>query len=240
MKKNTNVDAAEHQENRNMELYEKFRSVPSEFIKPILAGRLKGKSDINPMWRLKMLTEAFGPCGIGWRYEISDRWLERGDREVSAFVQINLFVKVDGKWSEAIPGIGGAPFITIERNGPYQSDECYKMALTDAISVSCKALGIAADIYYGRDPTKYTPERNASEQPQSGIQPDNRKPFPIDKVEDKEVMKWIYAQMLRARKDQHPFSISDLLNSNYLISAENINLVTDNFESYVINNNLPQ
>ena len=43
-----------------------------------------------------------------------------------------------------------------EKNGLYQSDECFKMALTDALSVACKALGIAADVYYEKDKTKYT------------------------------------------------------------------------------------
>ena len=49
----------------DLELYEKFRVVPNEAKKTITAGRLKGKTDINPMWRIKALTEAFGPCGIG-------------------------------------------------------------------------------------------------------------------------------------------------------------------------------
>ena len=30
------------------------------------------------------------------------------------------------------------------------------MALTDALSVSCKSLGMAADIYWSKDNTKYT------------------------------------------------------------------------------------
>jgi hypothetical protein len=47
-------------------------------------------------------------------------------------------------------------FIAKEKSGLYTSDEAYKMALTDAISVSCKALGIAADIYWSKDNTKYT------------------------------------------------------------------------------------
>ena len=52
----------------NLELYEKFRAVPQEAQKAIGGGRLKGMTDINPMWRLKVLTEQFGPCGIGWKY----------------------------------------------------------------------------------------------------------------------------------------------------------------------------
>ena len=51
----------------NMDLYNKFRSVPEEAKKEIGAGRLKGKTDINPMWRIRVLTEAFGPCGYGWK-----------------------------------------------------------------------------------------------------------------------------------------------------------------------------
>ena len=43
-----------------------------------------------------------------------------------------------------------------ERSGLYTSDECFKMALTDAISVACKALGFAADIYWEADASKYT------------------------------------------------------------------------------------
>ncbi|MCR5408639.1 MAG: hypothetical protein K6E61_06005 [Bacteroidales bacterium] len=34
-------------------------------------------------------------------------------------------------------------------------DEAYKKAYTDAVSVACKALGFAADVYYRQDETKY-------------------------------------------------------------------------------------
>ena len=53
----------------NLDLYNRVRKVPKEAIKSIAAGRLKGMSDINPMWRIKMLTEEFGVCGFGWKYE---------------------------------------------------------------------------------------------------------------------------------------------------------------------------
>ena len=44
----------------NLDLYNKLKVVPSEAIKPIQNGRLKGMSDINPMWRIKTMTEHFG------------------------------------------------------------------------------------------------------------------------------------------------------------------------------------
>ena len=140
----------------NLDLYNRVRKVPQEAIKSIAAGRLKGMSDINPMWRIKRLTEEFGVCGFGWKYEIIRMWNENGGNGViSSFVHINLFVKMNGEWSEAIQGIGGSSFVTNEKNGLYTSDECFKMALTDAISVACKALGIGADVYWDKDSTKY-------------------------------------------------------------------------------------
>lgn len=141
----------------NMELYEKIRQVPIEAQKTINAGRLKGMTDINPMWRIKALTEQFGICGIGWYYECTRQWIEEVENERVACVNINLYIKVDGEWSKPIFGTGGSKLSTMERSGLYVSDECYKMATTDAISVACKSLGMGADVYWGADRTKYSP-----------------------------------------------------------------------------------
>ena len=132
----------------NLDLYNKLKVVPQEAIKPIQNGRLKGKSDINPMWRIKTMTEHFGVCGIGWKYVITKQWTETYGTETKAYCNIDLFIKVDSQWSDAIQGTGGSSEVTMERNGSYVSDECYKMALTDALSVAMKALGVGADIYF--------------------------------------------------------------------------------------------
>ena len=144
----------------NMELYEQARSVPASALKTINAGRLKGMSDINPMWRIKRLTEMFGPAGVGWWYEIEEKTIEYDNitNQAAAFVDILLYYKdpETGTESHGIPGTGGSTFVAQEKNGPYMSDECYKMALTDAISVAAKALGIGADVYWDKDRTKYS------------------------------------------------------------------------------------
>lgn len=140
----------------NLYIYDKVRSVPQNAQKEIKAGRLKGMTDINPMWRIKVLTEQFGICGIGWKTQIVRTWIDGGaNDEIVTNVEILLFIKVDGAWSEGIPGIGGSKMVTKENNGLYTDDECYKKAYTDAISVACKALGIGADIYWNEN-TKYS------------------------------------------------------------------------------------
>ena len=137
----------------NTELYNKLRAVPQEAQKTIGAGRLKGFTDINPMWRIKMLTETFGPAGIGWYIDNVQCDTDKCDAtgEVATLVSLNLYVKVDGEWSKPIFGIGGSTLVARENNGPHLNDEAYKMAYTDAISVACKALGMAADIYFNKD-----------------------------------------------------------------------------------------
>lgn len=143
----------------NLRIYNEARSVPREATKPFSNGRFSG-TDINPMWRIKKLTELFGPAGIGWYYEVlSERCEEHGDVTI-AVVDINLYVKDGGEWSKPIYGTGGNTIKSIKaKTGEVSvSDEGYKMALTDAISVACKSLGIAADIYFEKDArygTKY-------------------------------------------------------------------------------------
>ena len=142
----------------NLKIYEQVRSVPAEAKKNIGGGRLKGMTDINPMWRIKKLTEVFGVCGIGWKYEIVEKWIETAmaKDEITANVIINLYIRdEEGKWSDPIPGIGGSMLVASEQKGLYVNDECYKMARTDAISVACKALGMGADVYWDKDTTKY-------------------------------------------------------------------------------------
>ena len=140
----------------NMSIYSLLANTPKEAQKTINAGRLKGFTDINPMWRIQRLTEVFGACGFGWWYDITDKRIEEGaNGEKAAFITINLYVKDGNEVSQPIQGIGGSSFVTKESKGLYTNDECYKMALTDAIGTACKSLGMSADIYFSKSRTKY-------------------------------------------------------------------------------------
>ena len=193
----------------NMKIYEQVRAVPKEALKAINGGRLKGMSDINPMWRIKMLTEMFGICGIGWKIEIVDKRLERGSAdEIVCFVDINIYIKSDGEWSAPIPGMGGSSFVTQERNGLYTSDECFKMAYTDAISVACKSLGFAADVYYANDRTKYStpnePEKEPKKEIKTDIPPQSLKnKYQAYKGSLEGVETWITAQQEKGHNFKH-------------------------------------
>lgn len=102
----------------NLDLYNRVREVPKAAQKEIRGGRLNGKTDINPMWRIQKLTEEFGPVGAGWYTQIKRFWTEEGAKgERSAFCEIELYVKIGGEWSKPIAGIGGSAFVAAERSG---------------------------------------------------------------------------------------------------------------------------
>lgn len=148
------------QEKDNLEIWNLVRQVPDNAKKPILAGRLKGKTDINPVWRIKTLTEQFGPVGIGW-YTETERWTEAKGEEKALFVHLKLYIKRNGEWSKPIEGYGGAMIQAQERSGLFFDDDAAKKAYTDAISQACRSLGIGADVYWELDATKYAADISA-------------------------------------------------------------------------------
>ena len=143
-----------------IDIYESLARPPKDALREIQAGKLKGKTDINPQWRYKAMTEKFGLVGIGWKYEVQKLWTEAGaGNEKLAFAQVAVFVKDGDAWSEPIVGIGGSRLVQLEKGAAVSNDEGYKMAVTDAFSTALKMLGVAADIYAGRwDGTKYNDE----------------------------------------------------------------------------------
>ena len=167
----------EEKNNENLSIYNKVRVVPDSAKREIQGGKLKGFTDINPMWRIKTLTEVFGVCGFGWKVNIIEKWLEAGAKnEIIVNVRVNLFVKIGDNWSEAIEGIGGACLVATEKGTLTTNDEAFKMAYTDAISVACKSLGIGADVYYAKDSSKYNTTPTSENKGQNTPPPQEKKP----------------------------------------------------------------
>ena len=169
-------------EKKALEIYESLARPPATALRQIQAGKLKDKTDINPQWRYKAMTEKFGLVGIGWKYDVQKLWTEAGaGSEKLAFAQVAVFVKDGDAWSEPIVGIGGSKLVQFEKGAAVSNDEGYKMAVTDAFSTALKMLGVAADIYAGLwDGSKYkdTPEPQPQPVPQGAPAPQPPKKQP--------------------------------------------------------------
>ena len=141
-----------------MENYTKLSRPPATALRTIGFGALKGKSDINPQWKIRAMTEVYGASGIGWHYTVLERWQETGqDGVLMVFVRVGVRIKGDNnEWSEYIEGIGGNSIVDLAKGNLKSNDEGWKMATTDALGNALKYLGVAGDIYEGAwDGAKY-------------------------------------------------------------------------------------
>jgi len=169
----------------NLTIWDALKTPPATALKPITGGRLVGMTDISPQWRYYAMTEQFGPVGIGWYYKIVNTFVSDGaENEKVASVSVEVFIKDGDKWSQPIPGMGGSKLVANERNGPYTSDEAFKMADTDALSVAFKKLGVGADVYMGNVSTsKYsTPQAKAPAKSSKPESTDGKEPVKPENI----------------------------------------------------------
>ena len=203
----------------NLEIYNQLKAVPENAKKTITGGRLNGMTDIKPMWRIEKLTEVFGVCGIGWKAKIKNKEIIDGaNNEKIAIVDIDLYIKIDGCWSEPIEGTGGSSFISKEKNGLYTNDECFKMAYTDALSVACKSLGMGAEVYWGDSKYNKTSEPTKEEAEKYTFKSGQHANWTLKKVieEDTKFLDWL----LNNSKDNYLLQCIELLTGEVPMTEE--------------------
>lgn len=137
-----------------VKLFESVQKPPEDALKPIDAGRLKGKNEISPLWRMKAMTEKFGLYGDGWKFEVTKEWKEPIEvtKEVIVQVSINLFTRNrnTGEWNAPSPATGSAYLIVKDKNGLHGNENAWASAFTDAFGKACKPFGIGYDVYLGK------------------------------------------------------------------------------------------
>ena len=168
----------------NLDVWNAGAEVPKEATKEFNNGRFKG-TDINRMWRIKVLTELFGPAGVGWDWkltEVHDFKLEQDDRVVLfAKGELRLWNNNTKMWSQPIIGYGGNDLVQSNSKGVRINDDAYKMVDTDAFGSACSKLGIGASVYWN-EMTKYTSEK-ADDEPNGGFIPKTVKtPVPAQTI----------------------------------------------------------
>lgn len=168
-----------------VDIYKALSTPPKTALKTIQAGNLKGKSDINPQWKLEAVTEQFGLCGIGWKFEILDKTIyPLEDKQILLYMTVALFIKNGEIWSDPIIGCGGDFIVQKFKTGLTPNDEAFKMCLTDALGNAMKNIGVAADVYRGFCDGKYSVrEERQSVEPSTTTVTKAEQPTPINKTQ---------------------------------------------------------
>jgi len=145
---------------------------PADALKSIGGGAKL--TDINPQWRIEIMTEIYGLCGIGWKYEVGEPLIQNAGNDVMIFLPVSLYIKdnTTKEWSAPITAYGG-DFLVKGNKG---KEEGYKGCLTDALGKAMSYIGIASDIYRGCwDGSKYTNKTVVDSGDNNNDIPDNLK-----------------------------------------------------------------
>ncbi len=126
-------------------------------------------TDIDPMYRAKRMTEAFGPVGQGWGWVVHKEEIIEVQAMVNKrdggqgkelanvpyhFATVSLWYVLDGERQSFGPVTGGTDLRV--------PDEAPKCSLTDALGKLMSYLGIGADIYMGQGPSSHTDSKHTN------------------------------------------------------------------------------
>jgi hypothetical protein len=146
----------------NMELWRKVCVTDPKAVKPITGKQYSGNSP-KPYWVVERLTSEFGPCGIGWGFNIVSERIERfGDTDSLHIAVVRFWYEFNGKRGE-LEQIGQTKTSYLSSKDKFILDEdAPKKSVTDALIKCASYLGFAGDIFSGRwDDSKYVQEAAA-------------------------------------------------------------------------------
>ena len=133
--------------NKNMKIWETLSKTNPEYTKQAPSSYGKRITTIDPMYQIQMMTDLFGPVGLGWKYKVDYKYI---DGLVFAEVTIKYFTD---EWHEYGPVCSVQNLV--KTNGKLD-DEAPKKAMTDAMTKAFSHLGMSADVFLGKfDDSKY-------------------------------------------------------------------------------------
>jgi len=133
--------------NKNMKIWETLSKTNPEFTKPLPGYGGKTLTTIDPMYQIQMMTDLFGPVGLGWKYKVDYKYI---DGLVFAEVTIKYFTN---EWHEYGPVCSVQ---NLSKKNGNLDDEAPKKAMTDAMTKAFSHLGMSADVFLGKfDDSKY-------------------------------------------------------------------------------------
>ena len=148
----------------NLDLWKSVEETAPGYTK---TGDLDGRkvTSINGTYMVKRATEAFGPIGQGWGYEIEDESFQPGapitkdgaviGNAIMHTLKVRLWYMRGDKKCEVVH-FGHTPYIRGTHYGAMTDFDAPKKSLTDAIKKCLSMIGFSADVFLGLyDDTNY-------------------------------------------------------------------------------------
>lgn len=137
------------------DLWDSVATTPPSKTKAITGKPYRGTSP-QPYYLIRRATEVFGPCGIGWGFNIIEERIEDGSQNVRIHIaRVRVWYEWAGKRGE-VEHVGQTVFCGVNKHGPFTDEDAPKKSVTDALVKAMSLIGFAGDIFSGRyDDSKY-------------------------------------------------------------------------------------
>lgn len=148
---------------KNLSLWTELQTTPPQYTKKFNRSGFSGTA-INATYVAMRLTEAFGPCGKGWRMVIENEQIIDGpDGERLHVLRGYLSYSIDNgvNWHNTSPQFGQTKLVQVTKRGTPQQyltfdEEAPKKSMTDLMSKCASLIGVATDVHLGLyDDNKY-------------------------------------------------------------------------------------
>ncbi|MET3481594.1 hypothetical protein [Methylobacterium sp. 1973] len=168
----------------NLTLWRQIERTDPSQVKGITGKAYKGNSP-KPHFLIFKATETFGPCGLGWGFEIVEEKLLDGALIAPDFherihmARVRVWYEWKGKRGQ-VEHVGQTAFCGKRNNGQtYTDEDAPKKSVTDALVKALSMIGFAGDIFMGRyDDSKYVSDiKRDFEQEAAAEQDDSRARF---------------------------------------------------------------
>ncbi len=219
--------------NQNMKIWDFLSKTNPEFTKPFSKFGGKTLTTIDPHYQIQMMTNAFGPVGKGWSYQVEYKYL---DKLVFAEVSIQYFL--DNKWYAFGP-VSSVQSLAKKNGG--LDDEAPKKAMTDAMTKAFSHLGMSADVFLGMfENNKYVEDlKKEFSQKQNSVVQTTEPAYMDDTVDVDEIKAEISAakteKQFYAVKNKLRLKVNYLKNNNFK-AYEQIRDYTRKHEATLTNN----
>jgi len=143
----------------NLLLWDSLSKTDPTHTKSFTRGGGFSGTAIKPMWAVWRATKEFGPCGIGWGWDVLDTKIAEG----MVFCLVRVWYVNAGMRYETGAQWGGTEIRTPRKDGSSRADdESFKKSVTDGITKCLSYIGIGGDVHLGQfDDTKYVSEAKA-------------------------------------------------------------------------------
>lgn len=153
--------------NANTQLWDQVQKTDPSFTKEFVGPEGKMFTAINSAYLARKATEVFGPCGIGWGFDVEDEKYVSGyplgiDKDGNSLgnsvvhvIRLKLWYMLGDKRGE-VTQFGQTTFVGNGSTGLYHDEDAPKKSITDAISKCLSLLGFSSDVHLGLwDDNKY-------------------------------------------------------------------------------------